>query len=815
MNEKLKAILLQLATDPLSLKTVQNNLASLPDNGLNDWEKQLRDAVKRHQIKNISGVFRYLFSTTPQGNQGAVTDELLKPIILAQAKLPADQRPSDFYNCLNLYSNQYFGGTKGSWLITILMGLPAKELGIILSQTSSDEVCELFICFNNNEVLEKLPAEIFLLFLQKLPLDIVQKLPLAEMAQRSGTVWDALADWFNQVAVNPPLGFWEFVKAQQLIKIAGFVNFLAMKSGTTLDFSKFSINNLHSDGPDTYLLGLLDDTLKFCQFIPANQMLVYGLLAVCIGRNQVLLKEIQTNTSSLNGESVELKIEELKKLKSRYEAASPFLKLLAEAKIFPQAIIETLGHSLNLPVKDICEYLQIAEFLPSTGVTKLETEASKPKPRLARSTTSSMPPPPYPGSSNTNAFTLPSFFPSSLPFFSAPTNRATTTQRVISPPSQRFNFQPGFVESVIIDDDRGDDSDDMKVGIISYVTGLDGYGSNEQAVLIDQATALYQANKANNPEIDAEGWVLQAIANQSDQSKPEKEKEEKEEKKRKRRKVSPSPLILSDDEGEDKDYEDEGARAKQEKSDRELAEQLDRQEKENSNRRTTNTGYNPVRARTPDYSSSFYSSSLLGSDDDDNVFLPREQEDFLLEQRIEAQENQSAVTRRSRPTRQNQPQQPFSAQSRRMITQPRQPEPFQLNPAVTIPVAIVLSLIIALSVCLSPLGAPLWLIPVIIVSGIYVATIFTLLFNCISKWSHTPPPSAPGIGYSEESEDAPYYPYNNPGLGPQSGNRYGNNALGFPQDDFWGSEDAINQSDSRTLAYDPENDYDNNFELIQ
>jgi|GEM_PF-5018374 len=825
MNEKLKAILLQLATVPLSLQTIQNSLASLSNDGLEDWETQLKDAVRRPQaVKNISDALRCLFSLVPPAKQAIVTNELLKPIILTQAKLPPDQRDPNFYSFLYACSNQHRWQKDGSWLIKTLIELPINELSLILNQASSAEFYQLFTYFKDTEVLEKLPAEVFLIFLQKLSLDVIKELPLAEMAQRSGTVWDALANWFNQVAVNPPLGFWEFVKAQQLIKIAGFVNFLAMKSGTTLDFSKFSINNLHTDGPDNYLSGLIesDNKLKFCQSTPANQMLAYGLLAVCLGRNQVLLKEIQTNTNSLNGELTEQRIESLTTLKSRYEATSSFLKLIAEAKIFPRAIVDTLKHSLNLSEQDVTEYLQIAGFLPRSsgaGVTKLEAEALKPKPKPVPSATSSMsmPPPPYPGSSNTNTFTLPLFSPSPLPlpFFSSPTNRTTTAPQINPSFSPGFNFQTNFVSPVIIDDEQGNDSDGMKVNIISYVTSLDGYGANEQGVLIDRATALYQANKTNNPEIDAEGWVLQAIAAQSESNQPKPEKPEKEEKKRKRSDVSSPPLIVFDDEGED-------VRAKQEKTDLELAKQLDRQEKENSNRRTTypssGSSYRPT---TTTAQTGHYPSLPLDDEEEQslgsNFYAISEQQDFELAQNLQEQEGRRAATRRrfGRPTGQNQSQQPFSAQPRQLITQPRQPEPFQLNPAVTIPVAIVLSLILALALCFSPVGAPLWLIPVLIVSGIYVATIFTLLFNCISKWSHTPPPSAPGIGYSEESEDAPYYPYSNPGLGPQSGNRYGNNALGFSQNDFWEPEDATNQSDSRTLAYDPENDYDNNFELIQ
>lgn len=487
MNEKLKAILLQLAAEPSSLKTVQNSLNQLLDNGLEDWGKNLKNAIQRSQaVINITGVFKHLFAIIPKNKQGVVTNELLKPLVLAQAKLPADQRASDFYFFLHNCSTQNqweIQNKESGWLPRILMELSAKDLNSVFNQASPAEFNQLFTYFKDYNALERLPDEVFVLFLQKLPFGTLKELELAKMAERSGSVWDALAEWFDQSVTKPLPGFWEFVQEQQLIKIAGFVEFLAMKAESTLDLSRFSIDNLHTDIPIDYLSTLTEFTNlhPFHQLTLVDQILAYGFLAVCIGRKKILRMEIQTNSQS-SGEAISIEIERAEAVKILYEKISPFLKLLAETGTFPLPIIQALALRLGLPKQDVQEYLQTAECLPrpeGVPINKLEAQALTPKPKHIPSSPSPSPfpmPPPLP-------LPFSGFPPISSPL-PLPFN-SVIPEHSISTSYQFSHFTASHVPTESIEINSEADVDDMIGDIMCYVTGLLQYDGSKQSELID------------------------------------------------------------------------------------------------------------------------------------------------------------------------------------------------------------------------------------------------------------------------------------------------------------------------------------------
>lgn len=133
----------------------------------------------------------------------------------------------------------------------------------------------------------------------------------------------------------------------------------------------------------------------------------------------------------------------------------------------------------------------------------------------------------------------------------------------------------------------------------------------------------------------------------------------------------------------------------------------------------------------------------------------------------------------------------------RPVTQLQQTKPFKFSAKITLPVAIVLSLILALSLCLSPLGAPLWLIPVIIISGIYLGVIFTLIANFILRCLNPNSPSPTQPQY-DGAEMRNYNFDDDENLSASLNSQYRDDALSFSQDEFWQPKD----SDQR-LPYNP------------
>lgn len=408
MNETLKNILLRLTTEPLNvvqdaLNTFQKENAQT----LLPWENTLVSKVIK-QSNDISTVFKHLFLAIPEEERKIISNQLIKPLFLAQAKLPAASRDPSFYEFIHASTQQRQWGrsvytseekkenNNESWLANVLIEVDSATLITILNQTSQEEFNFLFDYLKENQSseqfaawLKKLPISVWNLFLSKLGLQQLEKINLLEIIKDSLSARQSFADYLIKEGPNKKV-LWEWVQKKQLLAIPTLLDSLAIarneKNSPNFDtfFTKFT---QHKKTPNELQIQVFQPLLDpfanptIQTFNLREQMIAYGLLAVHIG-----ILELNLENQKKSGLAKQDR-DAAKKTLGDYINKSPFLATLFAAQVFPDELVKNyLPSHVWLAEGEIKGHLQLAGGLPSGRQAKeLRETQRQPQPSSASS----------------------------------------------------------------------------------------------------------------------------------------------------------------------------------------------------------------------------------------------------------------------------------------------------------------------------------------------------------------------------------------------------------------------------------------------
>ena len=398
MNEKLKNTLLFLRTKPLN--AVQRELEDFsPEetSALAPWEKDLKNSIKT--APTTQWVFQRFFSLVPEKNRKNVSNLLVKPIFLAQATLPANQREPDFYQFIYNSSQRYqwdesvdrSKNNNKSWLTDVLFEINFTTLATILNQASQEEFNFLFNHLKENQSpeqfhiwLKNLPIIIWNVLFSKLSLEDLRKINLLEIIKDSVSARHSLADYLIKIGPNQK-AWWELVQEKQLLTVEPFLKILSKDQGTSQNFDEFLANfKGYKKRPNELWIKVFRPLLEpltapiIQTFNLREQMIAYILLATHIGHLKLNLNE-KSETAVQDLESAQKTLED-------YKRKSPFLTALSAARVLPDNLLEEyLTMYLEMTTGEIKAHLELAGWLPHTKRAEhlkahAKANASQPQP---------------------------------------------------------------------------------------------------------------------------------------------------------------------------------------------------------------------------------------------------------------------------------------------------------------------------------------------------------------------------------------------------------------------------------------------------